>query len=296
MKKFWMLSMLLIAALFFVSCGGDDDEPAAQTDTGDTAADTGDTDADTGDTDAARECEEKAMQCSGNMSQLCKDGRWVDLQECIGEQKCDPESGECRGGRDKNWIDGNTAYNAPYGSVTLNISNLQVYNNSDTEYSPTQASFATGTLGNNGNPLVPANAYATLFYAMYEGQVYDTEPAPVSIQQIPFFQTSAESASQGNPVVYLYLYGNVAVGDYEISYNKPGDHAEICVADLDLETGHIKCFHACGEGQLTITSAGDVKNHGTISLTGSAAFYSPANYNGLGDKAQEFGMIACDPL
>ena len=49
MKKFWMISMLAIAALFFVSCGGDEDDDVANT--GDTVADTGaDTGSDTGDT------------------------------------------------------------------------------------------------------------------------------------------------------------------------------------------------------------------------------------------------------
>ena len=79
MKKFWMITMLLIAALFFVSCGGDDDE-------GDNK-------------EGENTCTENAFRCNDKIVQTCKnvDGElvWKNVKQCNAEETCNQTTGNC---------------------------------------------------------------------------------------------------------------------------------------------------------------------------------------------------------
>ena len=73
MKKFWMISMLLIAALFVVSCGGDDE----------------------GGESGNEGCETQGIfRCNGNVSQTCDQGFWKDYEQCTEEKPCNTQ-GKC---------------------------------------------------------------------------------------------------------------------------------------------------------------------------------------------------------
>ncbi len=82
MKKFWMISMLLIAALFVISCGeGGDDEGGEG---GNTAC-----------------TEQGAFRCNGDMLQKCDQEAWKNFENCEGKT-CNAETGKCeeKGGND----------------------------------------------------------------------------------------------------------------------------------------------------------------------------------------------------
>ena len=82
MKKFWMISMLLIAALFFVSCGGDDEG-------GD-----GGNGGNGGNNDNA--CTTQgAFRCNGDMLQKCDQEEWKNFEQCSAEKPCNAETGKC---------------------------------------------------------------------------------------------------------------------------------------------------------------------------------------------------------
>lgn len=82
MKKFWMLSMLLIAALFVVSCGDGDDEG--------------------GDGEGKAACTEQgAFRCSGDMLQKCDQEEWKNFENCAGKT-CNAEQGKCEEGNGGN--------------------------------------------------------------------------------------------------------------------------------------------------------------------------------------------------
>jgi len=79
MKKFWMITMLLIAALFFVSCGGDDEE-------GDNK-------------EGENTCTENAFKCDDKIVKICKnvDGElvWKNAKQCNPDETCNPTTGNC---------------------------------------------------------------------------------------------------------------------------------------------------------------------------------------------------------
>ena len=75
MKKFWMISMLLIAAVFMVSCGGGDDEDGGAT--------------------AGGACPTPgAFSCENNIVLKC-DEVWQKLKQCNADQKCNAVTGSC---------------------------------------------------------------------------------------------------------------------------------------------------------------------------------------------------------
>ena len=76
MKKFWMISMLLIAALFVISCGEGEEE---------------------GGESAGGACENQgAFRCSGEMSQKCDQQEWKNFMDCASEGKtCNTTTGQC---------------------------------------------------------------------------------------------------------------------------------------------------------------------------------------------------------
>ena len=81
MKKFWMISMLLIAALFVISCGDGGDEE------GGNAACT----------------EQGAFKCNGDISQKCDQEEWKNFENCAESGKtCNATTGKCEaaGGND----------------------------------------------------------------------------------------------------------------------------------------------------------------------------------------------------
>ena len=73
MKKFWMISMLLIAALFVISCGEGEEEG------GEGAACT----------------TQGAFRCSGNFSQTCDQEAWKNFEQCTDDKPCNATSGKC---------------------------------------------------------------------------------------------------------------------------------------------------------------------------------------------------------
>ena len=79
MKKFWMISMLLIAALFVVSCGGDDEG----TDNG----------GNQGGNDACTT--QGAFRCSGDFSQKCDQEEWKNFEQCSADKPCNATTGKC---------------------------------------------------------------------------------------------------------------------------------------------------------------------------------------------------------
>ena len=78
MKKFWMISMLLIAALFVISCGdGGEEEGGA----GDACTEQG------------------ALRCSGDMVQKCDQETWKNFENCADAGKtCNAGKCEAQGG------------------------------------------------------------------------------------------------------------------------------------------------------------------------------------------------------
>ncbi len=74
MKKFTVIMAVLLAAFFFVSCGGDENDDAE-----------------------GASCDvEGAYQCSGNtiiISQKCQDGTWTNFQQC--NDGCNQATGKC---------------------------------------------------------------------------------------------------------------------------------------------------------------------------------------------------------
>ena len=80
MKKFWMISMLLIAALFVISCGDGGEEEG-----GESAACT----------------EQGALRCSGDMVQKCDQETWKNFENCADAGKtCNAGKCEAAGGND----------------------------------------------------------------------------------------------------------------------------------------------------------------------------------------------------
>ena len=70
MKKFTVIMAVLLAAFFFVSCGGDEDDSVSAS------------------------CDvEGAYQCSGSISQKCQDGTWKNFQQC--NDGCNQATGKC---------------------------------------------------------------------------------------------------------------------------------------------------------------------------------------------------------
>ncbi len=78
MKKFWMISMLLIAALFVVSCGGEDE--------GGDGGNGGNNSACT---------EQGAFRCNGDFSQKCDQEEWKNFEQCSTEKPCNATTGKC---------------------------------------------------------------------------------------------------------------------------------------------------------------------------------------------------------
>ena len=85
MKKFWMISILLIAALFIISCGGDEEDNG--TDNNGTGGN-GTGDNGTGD------CTDGQFRCKGSYSQTCDGGKWINFEECTDAKPCNAE-GKC---------------------------------------------------------------------------------------------------------------------------------------------------------------------------------------------------------
>ena len=79
MKKFWMISMLLIAALFVISCG---DGETTEEEQGGNAACT----------------EQGAFRCQGDYVQKCDQEEWKNFQKCEAGETCNATSGTCEAG------------------------------------------------------------------------------------------------------------------------------------------------------------------------------------------------------
>lgn len=80
MKKFWMISILLIAALFMISCG--DEEESEPTPGGDESETNGD-------------CTEGHFRCKGTFSQTCDGGKWENFEDCADAGKVCNAQGKC---------------------------------------------------------------------------------------------------------------------------------------------------------------------------------------------------------
>ncbi|MBO4711841.1 hypothetical protein J5681_08000 [bacterium] len=78
MKKFWMISMLLIAALFVISCGGDSEEEGGE-----------------GGNESKACTEQGAFRCSGDMLQKCDQEAWKNFEQCSADKPCNAEKGAC---------------------------------------------------------------------------------------------------------------------------------------------------------------------------------------------------------
>ena len=83
MKKFWMISIILIAALFVVSCG-DEEESSNNGEGGNNGTSEG-TACNTAD----------ALKCDGSFSMKCEDGKWVKFEQCPTEKPCNATTGKC---------------------------------------------------------------------------------------------------------------------------------------------------------------------------------------------------------
>ena len=89
MKKFWMISMLLIAALFVISCGDGGDEDTTNI--------------------AGSSCEtEGAFNCENNIVLKCESSEWQKIKQCTDNQKCNATKGICEttGGNGENGSEG----------------------------------------------------------------------------------------------------------------------------------------------------------------------------------------------
>ena len=74
MKKFWTISMLILAALFVVSCGGDDEE-------------------------TSNECSGSQFKCDQDGGKTfvytCDDGSWQKTKQCNDDETCNATTGKC---------------------------------------------------------------------------------------------------------------------------------------------------------------------------------------------------------
>lgn len=85
MKKFWMISILLIAALFIISCGGDEE---------DNGTDNNGTGGNGTDNNGTGDCTDGQFRCKGSYSQTCDGGKWINFEECTDAKPCNAE-GKC---------------------------------------------------------------------------------------------------------------------------------------------------------------------------------------------------------
>lgn len=86
MKKFWMISMLLIAALFFVGC-------EAEEENGGNGGNGGN-----GDNNSKACTDQGAFRCSGDMLQKCDQEEWKNFEQCSADKPCNAEKGACVAG------------------------------------------------------------------------------------------------------------------------------------------------------------------------------------------------------
>ena len=192
--------------------------------------------------------------------------------------------------------EGDSSYNAPYGSLQLQFSVDQIWNESDgqqSEVGTTQTAFATGTYGNGSASVTPADAYMIQTSAMYQTDAQYGNS--VALQQIPVYVQGNQGVG-GNPVIILSIdEENAAVGALNTSLYQ-GAQAMLYVVDVNWNAGQISCFHAFGEGTVNITNVGDIANHGAIALNGNVSLYSPKNYDGNGDISSQLGVTVCNPV
>ena len=80
MKKFWMISMLLIAALFVIRCGDGENENDGGNEGGNNAC-----------------TEQGAFRCNGDMLQKCDQETWKNFENCAGKT-CNATAGTCEDG------------------------------------------------------------------------------------------------------------------------------------------------------------------------------------------------------
>ena len=191
--------------------------------------------------------------------------------------------------------DADTSYNSPYGSLSLQFSVDQIWNESDgqqSEVGTTQTAFASGTYGNASASVTPADAYMIQTSAMYNSDAQYGNS--VALQQVPVYVQGNQGVG-GNPVVILSIdEENAAVGSLKTSLYQ-GAQATLYVVDVNWSTGQLNCFHAFGEGTVNITNIGDIANHGAIALNGNVTLYSPKNYDGNGDISSQLGVTVCAP-
>ncbi len=189
---------------------------------------------------------------------------------------------------------GDTGYNSPYGSLSLDFSVDQVANSSDQDLTGIVSSaFATGTYGNGSTSVTPADAYMIQTRASYSTN--SQFGAGIQVQQIPVYAEGQQGVG-GNPVVVLVIpEENAVVSDLNLSIYQ-NSQVHLYVADINWSTSQISCFHAFGEGTVNITNIGDIANHGALALNGNATLYSPKNYDGNGDISEQIQITVCDPV
>ena len=244
------------------------------------------------------ECSSGSYRCYGITSQKCSNGYWANYEQCSGDKECNSSTGRCvsKGNSSGNNNGSSTTYKSPYGSLSLNFSIDQIKNESDgndSDVGTSYSAFATGTYGNSSTSVTPSDAYV-----IQTSAIYDTDAQygnSVYIQQIPVYVQNDQGVG-GNPVVILNIPEEyAAVGTLDTSLYQ-GAQAWLYVVDVNWNTGYIDCHHAFGEGNVHITSIGNVAYHGNISLYGNVTLYSPTNYDGNGDITSELAITACNPV
>ena len=177
-------------------------------------------------------------------------------------------------------------YNDTYGTLSLNFYIDRVLNSSDTQLTQSDVfmgSFVTGTYGNGTASVVPANAATSYSYALYAD-------GNITVQQMHVTFSGDEII---NPLFSLAIPSESAtVGEHTLSYSG----IQIKLADYNSDFTEITCYHALGEGTITISNIGDFTDHGPLGFTGSITLYSPKNYNGYGDISSQLDYPACDPV
>ena len=188
-------------------------------------------------------------------------------------------------------------YSDTYGTLSLNFSVDRVLNSSDTGLELDQSDvfmgyFAAGTYGNSTASVVPANAATSYSYAFYaDGNItiyqLHFNGSGDSVNPIFFLQIPEEKATVGTHEVHSINNENLSFSTQSISF---------VMFNTSNSEAFITCYHALGEGTITISNIGDFTNHGPLGFTGSITLYSPKNYNGYGDISSQLDYPACDPV
>jgi len=187
-------------------------------------------------------------------------------------------------------------YNDTYGTLSLNFYIDRVLNSSDTQLTQSDVFmgyFAAGTYGNSTASVVPANVATSYSYALYADGNITVQQMHVNgsgddiVNPIFFLQIPEEKATVGTHEVHSINNENLSFSTQSISF------AMVNTSNLGTV---ITCYHALGEGTITISNIGDFTDHGPLGFTGDITLYSPKNYKNYGDISSQLDYPACDPV